>query len=313
MMGSTLGLQVLFFNLAICLILFSSSSFAQTNCTINHECGNVSIPFPFGTTKDCSLSDDFLITCNRTFTPPKAFLQHTNIKVTHISLDGQLKVLQFIANQCYARNWTSVSDNVALIRLPDFFTVNNTANKFTVIGCDTYGSVSGNWLDRTYETGCSPMCVSKDDLLKGSCTGLGCCQLSIPKHVSYVELGVSSFSNYSDVWEFNDCGYAFVVEESAFSFSPENLTNLKNVEKLPMVVDWVVGNGTCEKARNSSSYACKSVDSECYSLDNGVGYRCSCRPGYRGNPYLVDGCEGMVASTCFQAFFHGYICDTLVH
>lgn len=127
---------------------------------------------------------------------------------------------------------------------------------------------------------------------RGSCSGLGCCQTSIPKQVWRVVIELKSYDNYSKVFDFDNCGYAFVVEESAFTFSPENVTNLRNVEKLPMVVDWAIGNGTCEAAKmNSTNYACKSLNSDCYKPNNGYGYRCSCLPGYEGNPYLVDGCR----------------------
>ncbi|KAK6115518.1 hypothetical protein DH2020_007787 [Rehmannia glutinosa] len=263
---------------------------AKPNCL--NRCGNVNIPFPFGTTDDCYESENIFITCNQTFNPPKAFLKNSSIEITDISLDGQLRLLQFIAHDCYNRNRTRVSYSDPWIYLPVFFTVNNTANKFTIVGCDTYGFVSGRRLNRNYQTGCTAMCDAEDDLAEGSCTGLGCCQTSIPKEVWRVELTLKSYENYSYVWGFNNCSYGFVVEESAFTFSPKNLTNLRNVERLPMVIDWAIGNGSCKEAQmNSSSYACRSVNSKCYKPSNGYGYRCYCPEGYQGNPYLVHGCK----------------------
>ncbi|KAL8459667.1 hypothetical protein ACS0TY_036962 [Phlomoides rotata] len=174
------------------------------------------------------------------------------------------------------------------------FIVNNTANKFTVVGCDTYAFVYGRrGPNRYYQTGCSAMCNKKSDLEAGACTGSGCCQTSFPKDVWSVTLQLRSFRNYINVSDFNDCGFAFVAEESAFNFSQDSITNLKNVSTLPMVLDWDVGNGTdCDEAKmKPSTYACKSLNSECYMPDNGIGYRCSCKECYQGNPYLDGSCE----------------------
>ncbi|CAI9764092.1 unnamed protein product [Fraxinus pennsylvanica] len=177
-------------------------------------------------------------------------------------------------------------------------TVNNTANKFTVVGCDTRGFVSGKRANRNYTTGCSSLCASEEDLVNGSCSGVGCCQTSIPKNVWRVQMSLGSFHQYKNydnrrsTWVFNSCSYAFVVEETSFSFSPSNLSLLSDVTRLPMVLDWAIGNGTCEDAKkNLSSYACKSENSECLKPNNGDGYRCNCLKGYRGNPYLLDGCQ----------------------
>uniref|UniRef100_A0A2N9H449 Protein kinase domain-containing protein n=1 Tax=Fagus sylvatica TaxID=28930 RepID=A0A2N9H449_FAGSY len=38
------------------------------------QCGNVTIPYPFGTREGCYMNETFLITCNRTYNPPLAFM-----------------------------------------------------------------------------------------------------------------------------------------------------------------------------------------------------------------------------------------------
>ncbi|KAG8378451.1 hypothetical protein BUALT_Bualt08G0138600 [Buddleja alternifolia] len=59
-----------------------------------------------------------------------------------------------------------------------------------------------------------------------------------------------------------------------------------------MELNWAIGNVTCEEAqRNISSYACISINSRCYKLDNGYGYRCHCEDGYEENLYLIHGCQ----------------------
>ncbi|KAL2231861.1 UNVERIFIED_CONTAM: Wall-associated receptor kinase 2 [Sesamum indicum] len=270
----------------------SNYSVAKPNCI--DRCGDVRIPFPFGTTPDCYENRSFFVECNQTFSPPKLYWGNSSIEITNISLDGQLTVLQYIARDCYAPNATRISHNNPWITLPKYFTVNNTANKFTIVGCDTYAYVSGRWLNQSYTTGCMAFCNAKDDLVEGSCMGLGCCQLTyIPQDVWSVEIDLRSYSNYTNRSGFDNCSYAFLAEETAFTVSRHSIAKLKNVTHLPMLADWAIGNmTTCKEAeKNSSAYACKSLNSKCHKPENGYGYRCSCLEGYQGNPYLVDGCQ----------------------
>jgi len=63
-----------------------------------------------------------------------------------------------------------------------------------------------------------------------------------------------------------------------------------------IVIKWAVTNSTCQKAeQNMSSYACRSLNSFCHDVTHGLifmGYRCICSSGYKGNPYIQDGCQG---------------------
>ncbi|KAG5584893.1 hypothetical protein H5410_045327 [Solanum commersonii] len=272
---------------------------AKPNC--NESCGNISIPFPFGMTPDCILRDQFLVTCDYSLNPPQPFLENSSIEITSISLAGQLNVLQFISRYCY-RDGISTNSTTPMISLPSLLTVNNTVNSFIAVGCDTYAIVQGYYTKfgakieyPSYITGCMSMCNSIDDAINGdknSCSGVGCCQTSIPKGASNVTITLSSYYNYdyTDMKNNLSCSYAFVVDQANFYFSKTYLSNLQNAEKLPLVLDWAVGEDKCEIAkRNSTAYACKSNNSYCH--DDSNGYRCSCMQGYDGNPYLIDGCQ----------------------
>ncbi|CAO2046698.1 unnamed protein product [Urochloa humidicola] len=62
-----------------------------------------------------------------------------------------------------------------------------------------------------------------------------------------------------------------------------------------IVIKWAVTNSTCQQAKqNMSSFACRSVNSSCQDVTHGkifMGYRCNCSSGYKGNPYIHDGCQ----------------------
>jgi len=58
---------------------------------------------------------------------------------------------------------------------------------------------------------------------------------------------------------------------------------------------WSITNSTCESAKQNSTYACLSTNSECIGVTRGTiyaGYRCKCSPGFEGNPYVQNGCTG---------------------
>ncbi|PON77675.1 Wall-associated receptor kinase [Parasponia andersonii] len=254
------------------------------------RCGGIDIPYPFGTTKECSLNKNFLIKCTNNSTP----ILGKNLVVTNISIQNhEMTILWSVARDCY--NGTSgqqVSINRPTIRIPTL-TISSSKNKFTVIGCDSYAYLRGYDNGSAYSMGCMSICSSKDDVPNDmSCSGIGCCQIDIPKGLNRARISPRSYKNHTDVIEFNPCTYAFVVEESQFSFSPDFLANYSE-KMLPLVVEWAIEkNDTyCHHSHDMSFCPCSGPNTRHQATSDDLRFNCVCAPGYQGNPYLPDGCS----------------------
>ena len=263
------------------------------------RCGNVSIPYPFGTNEHCYLSRYFLVTCDNSSDTHKLLLgelspKRDNVQVLNISREGELRILNYISRDCRRDSSGEVDDlysSVSRLR-SGRFNISSTRNKFTMVGCDTFAWFEGQIGEEKYRTGCMSLCDSIADVQNGSRSGTGCCQTSIPDGLSAINLTLGSFNNYTEIWEFNPCGYAFVVEESQFNFSSNDLRDLKSKTELPMVFDWALDKETCQvDVNDQTNNACKG-NSTCNKRITGWGYLCNCSEGYQGNPYLEPGCQG---------------------
>ncbi|RVW37845.1 Wall-associated receptor kinase 2 [Vitis vinifera] len=259
------------------LLLASAAAAAATVAQAKEgcldKCGDVSIPYPFGTNEEqCYLSPYFLVTCNHSSNPPKLLLgkpspEGNNVQVLDISLDGELLILNYVSHDCYNRSGGLDSlYSYGSHLTPGQFNISSTRNKFTMVGCDTYAWFRGQRGEESYRTGCMSLCDNITAVRNGSCSGNGCCQTSIPDELSDIQ--------------------------SHFTFSSDDLKDLKGIEKLPMVFDWAFGKETCQVVDENSqtNYACKG-NSSCNKRKTGWGYLCNCSEGYQGNPYLESGCQ----------------------
>ncbi|WKA11319.1 hypothetical protein VitviT2T_028829 [Vitis vinifera] len=264
------------------------------------RCEAVIIPYPFGTDEHCYLSPYFWVTSNHSSNPPKLLLgkpspEGNNVQVLDISLEGELLILNYVSHDCY----DSLGEADSLYSYdsylkPGQFNISSTKNKFTMVGCDTFAWFKGQRGHESYRTGCMSICDNITDVQNGSCSRNGCCQTSIPDGLSAIDLTLGSFNNYSEIWEFNPCGYAFIVEESNFNFSSNDLRDLKSKTELPMVFDWALDKETCQvDVNDQTNNACKG-NSTCNKRITGWGYLCNCSEGYQGNPYLEPGCQDII-------------------
>ncbi|XP_039128002.1 wall-associated receptor kinase 2-like [Dioscorea cayenensis subsp. rotundata] len=259
------------------------------------KCGNVTIPYPFGIS-GCSLSTGFDITCNDTYNPPKPFTGSLGIfDIT----DDVVNVNFTIAGGDYCSGGTfSTWMRLGGDQYP--FTFSQTRNMFTAIGCDTLAVFYDAWNTTSSISGCVSMCSNMSSIDNGTCSGNGCCQTSIPTGLKrlYVKLDtisdkIGTLNGYNFTQTITDCSKAFLVDKEWFLFQTSFLKSF-NRRKVPVVLDWAIGKQKCDVAKKKyTDYACMG-NTQCVDSANGLGYRCSCLPGYQGNPYLPayrGGCQ----------------------
>ncbi|KAK1279195.1 Wall-associated receptor kinase 2 [Acorus gramineus] len=252
------------------------ASQAKPGCP--EKCGNLSIPYPFGIQTGCYREEGFFLFCNSNG------VVNTNnsdvAMVTEISLlTGKIVVNSYPYVDCY--NSSGFPDGPSS---PDYttissespYTISSTQNKLIALGCDT-SAVDGH-----FSTGCISTCDNSSLVKNGTCDGIGCCEASIPKGMKETHIRLGSFNNHTKVHSFNPCSYAFLVDKDSFSF---------------IVLDWAIGNQTCEEAKkNATDYAC--VDNGyCYDSPDGPGYRCNCSAGYQDIDECASTCQGICTNT----------------
>ncbi|KAG9135999.1 hypothetical protein Leryth_015878 [Lithospermum erythrorhizon] len=301
-------LAALIFSLFITITSSTAVNFQIAKDGCDDHCGEVEIPFPFGIEEGCYLnSGGFKIDCVNSV--PYWFPVATNLTITNISLEGHFRTMFFVKQTCYNESGRVGGNFVTTFDLgAPTFTLSSSSNMFVVIGCDDEGTFSGNDDKgvQAFQNGCMTFCRTLGDVTEDNCNGIGCCQSQIPSGQTKLEINLLSTYDHARVLKQNPCGHAFVIEKEIFKFSSANLTNLRRVTELPMVVDWVVGTINCATAKkNLTSYACKGSNTVCYEPPGDVGYRCACTPGFEGNPYLsgctdIDECADNNVHKCVQ-------------
>ncbi|KAM1032686.1 hypothetical protein ACFX14_036214 [Malus domestica] len=70
--------------------------------------------------------------------------------------------------------------------------------------------------EQKYTTGCMSICDNLDNAIDqlDTSSGVGCSQTKIPSGLKNQTLNLRTFNNHADVWDFNPCTYALLVQEA---------------------------------------------------------------------------------------------------
>ncbi|KAL9233170.1 hypothetical protein vseg_008200 [Gypsophila vaccaria] len=275
-----------------------SSFVIAPHCT--SKCGNVTVPYPFGIEEGCYYVDKnnldsypmMKVICDHSNDPPQPILGE-NIQILGISLKGaEIRINLNISFNCYSQG-LSLKSNSQWVNLITF-TISSTKNMLVATGCDTYAWFTGFRRGEPYYTGCMTKCDNLNNVVDNQCNGVGCCDASIPDGVTNITTTVESFNNHTSV-PFNPCSAAFPVATDAFTFLSKNLTQkvgfYSQNPSLPVVFNWGIGTQSCLQAQKQGNCLCKN-NTICSDIElRQDGYRCECKDGFYGNPYLPQGCK----------------------
>ncbi|KAK2971251.1 hypothetical protein RJ640_014259 [Escallonia rubra] len=270
---------VLRFLLALWLAKASAEAASVAKPGCQDTCANITIPYPFGVGLNCAADETFLVTCNTSFNPPRAFVPSINLELLDVSLSrGTIRVNNpVIAADC--PGWYN-DPNVNLTGSP--FTFSDTYNRFTAMGCNNLAVI--NWGGAPVG-GCMSFCQNATETGNGGCFGINCCQTTIPRYLKFVN---TTFTSIYNSGKREACKYGFMVEQEWFT----NLTSPNTAStmlRVPAVLDWRT-NGMCKSlGMSGSASANSSVCGANAFCSNGT--LCYCARGYDGNPYLADGCQ----------------------
>uniref|UniRef100_A0A804NRC5 EGF-like domain-containing protein n=2 Tax=Zea mays TaxID=4577 RepID=A0A804NRC5_MAIZE len=264
------------------------------------KCGNISIPYPFGTKEGC-FKPDFEVLCNDSFHPPRAFIQMAGAKIT-------------VDDTYYKTNEDGMPDNdIGSSEWPiELVDVSVSEGKARVLGAfsydckmnDTYHAVRRQEIDLGYwmpfsmsdaddvlmgigsnvvaKQTSGPQCQSyllyqlstrkTDDPVNGSCSGQGCCSANL-RSGGMAATEVTIQKNTKDDGGFYgdgvSCSYAMIVDKSWYNFSSPDVDSdaflRRNAAGVPVVVNFSFGVDGCPNASEPTpdDFACVSNYSTC--------------------------------------------------
>lgn len=275
---------------------------AKPNCP--ERCGKVSIPYPFGIGSGCYLDPAYEIICNSSLQSRKPFLRSFGLEVEEIPLQTKVyNVHYYPADTDLYQTMTvkipvlrTCSKQNANISSLDFggtpYWFSSFFNDLIVRGCRSTVILRNRTND--IESGCSSLCdghnISIDHKLTASCVGIECCQINLNETTTPFDFYRLNVFNYPS--ESHNCTTTMLVAKN------DNRSKLlvDSTDLTSTVLHWMLANSTGVTMPLSDEKGRRYCTNYTYTKKMENGFRCSCNSGYYGNPYILDGCQGIVIS-----------------
>ncbi|KAH0696745.1 hypothetical protein KY290_014142 [Solanum tuberosum] len=266
----------------------AATSLAKPGC--EERCGNLTIPYPFGLSASCSLNSWYLIKCDKSYNPPKPFMNsflqvELQSEVISVSIENQTIITSVsIVNFCNKSSEGSkiITTGTDLSGSPFYYAKDR--NKLMLVGC-------GNGLvtqKQNILSGCTSICTEGATLT--GCYGINCCQSLVPFDLSSYK---ANFTN-SGIQQgaYPRCSAVFLVDQT---WVPDEVAQpFVFLGHAPVVWLW-----TLQSKELEAGLLCDKSEAV-VKLEDGTSVanlQCRCGPGTQGNPYFSNGCQAIQRCT----------------
>ncbi|CAM6016987.1 unnamed protein product [Sphagnum balticum] len=247
-----------------------------TSNTCLSRCGNITIPYPFGTSPGCGLPE-FSLNCishaGSNFSadpalllsppcdPSGNFYQVTSISANTLIIRATNLVAASCAQTVGSGNG-STSVCLGPASAPYVFT---SQNNLFAWGCGAWGALDA---DDQFVDDCSIDCSAASQNEMVYCLNYECCIIQFPKGVRNITINAGG-----------NCGHAGVV------YPPSHEGGLAGRE-WGVQLGWAIPGPSCQNATTLGNYSCAAT-ATCHDAQFAglTGYTCACSAGYDGDGY----------------------------
>ncbi|CAN6318934.1 unnamed protein product [Urochloa humidicola] len=201
------------------------------------KCGNISIPYPFGTKAGCYFDPTFSVTCNLSTVPPATLNSLLTLKgdgyyfgdqadpvgvstdmswwtVDLVDVDvarGEARVSMPISSDCSVNGcYHELRIASTSMNFSTTFLISSVRNVLVGVGQSVRARLFGDMAGTNYSTACNSLFDTPAAAQDGLCQAIGCCQAELAPGL--VSVMPSMYYQSNVMWKTFPCTYSMVVD-----------------------------------------------------------------------------------------------------